>query len=104
MEELLFKSLPQLGVAGVSIGAMVYLVKYMLDYSAKILKEMSERHMLERQSSETAFREFVTERNHQTGQLIAEATVSMKESTAAIKESSEFIREATKVLIEGNRK
>ena len=99
MEELLLKSLPQLGVAGVSIGSMVYLVRYMLDYSAKILKEMSERHMIERQASETAFREFVMERNHQTGELIAEATISMKESTAAIKESSEFIKTATGILM-----
>lgn len=103
MEDLFIKSIPQLGTAGAAIAALVYLVKYMLDYSSRILKEMSERHMVERQESEKAFRDFVAERNHQTGELITEATIAMRESTEAVKKSSEFISKATDALINANR-
>lgn len=85
MEELLLKSLPNLGV-GIASLVVLYLV-FKICVSA-----LNER--------DKAFREFVHARNHEMTSLIVESTTAIKESSVAIKRSSDFIQTATGTMQE----
>jgi len=80
MEEAVITALPQLGIAGAAILALVYTVKYLTDANRS-----------EREVNQRAFREFVESNNHKVTDLVLESTI-------AIKESSKFIGEATTAM------
>lgn len=84
IEELLSKSLPNLGV-----GVAAVIVLY---FSFKLAVEALDRR-------EQSFRDYVSDNNHKTTEILVEAKNSIKEASENIKLNTEILREVRDHLI-----
>lgn len=77
MEEIVLKSLPQLGVGVVAVLAVIYIVRL---------------HSKERETNQKVFMEYVESHNHQVTELVVGSTKAIQEASENIKESTEIMK------------
>ena len=87
MEELIIKSIPQLGTAGIAIVALVVLVKYMIS-----------SHKEERESRDKAFMAYMEANNHQKTDMVEKMMTGLNQSTDAQRSVGESLKQHTEVI------
>ena len=87
MEELLIKTLPQLGVGGIAIIAVVWVVKFMVN-----------SHKDERDVRDKAFMAYMESNNHQKTEMVEKMLTGLNQSSDAHRNTAEAIKQHTEVI------
>lgn len=75
-----------IGLAGIAIGALVYLTNSMTSRFTKHLEEKDKN-----------YQDFVLERNHQTGEIIEKSTAVMVEVKDSIRQNTDSVRQLIEI-------